>query len=70
MKWKDVNNEKMMLGMLGTTTKQWENDEAQQGWLVPKNMLKDVKKKHFFPSSNKKEIKGQWGHKKDVGGWQ
>ncbi len=39
---RDVNNEKMMLEMLGTTTKQWENDEEQQGWLGPKNMLKDV----------------------------
>lgn len=34
--------------MLGTTTKQWENDEGQQGWLGPKNMLKDVLKNIFF----------------------
>jgi len=45
--------------MMGTMTKQWENDEGQQGWLVPKNMLKDVRKKHFFPPSNKKDIWGQ-----------
>lgn len=59
-----------MWTMMGTMTKQWENDEGQQGWLVPKNMLKDVRKKHFFPPSNKKDIWGQWGHKIDVEGWQ
>jgi hypothetical protein len=40
---KDVNNEKLMFKMMGTMTKQWENDEGQQGWLVPKKHVKRKK---------------------------